>query len=215
MSVEIAKAIAVLTAEFDLPEFAPERIQIWMTKLGVFPAGVVTRAVSNFIDTSKFKPQLSDILDRCKTQLDGNWLGADEAWALMPKSEADSALMTEEIAQAMASATELLQMGDKVAARMAFRDAYTRLVEKAKLEGRQPVYFPSFGTDVQGRLSMLASAVTAGHIAIGMATDALPEHAYDLVKMLGVKNHPLLAGPSPEGKKRLASLLLTLKTAKP
>ncbi len=211
MMIEIAKAIALLTTEYDLTPFSEDRVDMWMSALQKFPAGSVRRATEDFIKSSKFKPQLADIVERCAAQIAGNWLGADEAWAMMPKSEADSSLMTNEIAQAMAAATPLLEAGDRIAARMAFRDAYNRLTEQAKIEGRQPVYFASFGTETQGRLQMLANAVNARHMALEAAVEALPEYGYDLVRMLGVKIHPLLAAPSQEGKQKLAALLLTLK----
>jgi hypothetical protein len=213
MEHEIAQAIALLTAEYDLPAFSDERIEMWMEALRHFPTGSVMASTRNYIRTNRFKPQMADIVAGCASQLDGNWLGADEAWALMPKSEIDSAMLTDEMAQAMAAASPLLEMGDKVAARMAFRDTYNRLIDRAKLEGRCPTYFPSFGTDEAGKVAMLANAVNAKQISLDRATLALPEHASSVVRMVGVKSHPLLAGPTPEGKERLKSLLLTLQAA--
>ena len=211
MKMEIAKAIALLTAEYDLPPFGPDRIQMWGEALSCFPPGSVTRSTTNYIKTNKFKPQLADIVNGCSAQMAGNWLGPDEAWALMPKSESDSAMLTDEIAQAMAAASPLLEAGDKVAARMAFKDAYTRLTDKAKVEGRQPVFFPSFGTDAPGRVTVLANAVRVGQISLDRATEALPEYAPDIVRMCGVTKHPLLAGPTDEQRAKAKALLLTLK----
>lgn len=211
MSLEIAQAIALVTTEYDLPPFSDERVEMWMQALAHFPAGSVMKSVRSYITTNKFKPQLADIVSGCTAQLDGNWPSADEAWALMPKSEHESAMLTNEMSQAMAAATPLLEMRDKVAARMAFKDAYNRLIERAKLEGRNPVYFPSFGSDPAGAVSMLATAVNAKLIPLERATEVRPEFAHDLVKMLGVKSHPLLAGPTNEGKARLKSLLTTLQ----
>lgn len=211
MELEIAKAIALLTTEYDLPTFAEERIEMWMEALRGFPPGSVLASTRRYIAGNKFKPQLADIVAGCVAQVDGNWMGADEAWALMPKSEYDSAMLTDEMAQAMAAASALLQMGDKVAARMAFKDTYCRLVERAKIEGRNPVYFPSFGVDSQGRVAMLANAVNAKQITLDRATTVFPEAAADLVRMLGVRNHPLLAAPSDADKAKVKALLLTLK----
>lgn len=211
MKQEIARAIALLTTEYDLQPFSDDRIEMWMQALAEFPAGSVLRSATSYIKSSKFKPQLADIVEGCRGQIDGQWLGADEAWALMPKSESDSAMLTDEIAQAMAAASSLLETGDKVAARMAFKDAYTRLVEKAKLENRAPRYFPSFGADPLGRVTMLGNAVQKGQISLENATAVLPEYGPDIVRMCGVSKHPLLAGPSQADRQRLKSLLLTLK----
>jgi hypothetical protein len=213
MSREIAQAIALITTEYDLTPFSDERVEMWMQALSNFPAGSVMKSVRSHITTNRFKPQLADIVAGCTSQLDGNWPSADEAWALMPKSEDDSAMLTNEMAQAMAAAAPLLEMRDKVAARMAFRDAYNRLVERAKIEGRSPQYFPSFGADGQRRVSMLASAVSAKQITLERATQALPEYAPDLVRMLGVKNHPLLAGPSEADRAKVKAMLMTLKVS--
>lgn len=209
---ELSEAIALLRAEYqDMPIFDKIRLDMWWRALEHFPDGVIRTAAENHVMTSKFKPQLADIVQACAAQLDGSWMGADEAWALMPKSENESAMLTNEIAEAMAAAAPLLESGDRNAARMAFRSAYERLVGKAKIEGRQPKFFPSFGTDGASRVTMLAGAVQKGQIALEAATEALPEYAPDLVRMLGVKKHPLLAGPSDADRARLKSILNTLR----
>lgn len=209
---ELVEGIATLRAEYeDMRPIDGHRLEMWWEALKNFPAGSIKASVMRHITTNHFKPQLADIVKGCAAQLDGCWLGADEAWALMPKSEHESAMLTDEIAQAMAGASSLIQGGDKVAARMAFKDAYTRLVDKAKLEGRSPRFFPSFGTDAPGRVTMLANAVRAKQISLEVATTALPEYARDIVQTCGIKNHPLLAGPSQADKDRLKALLLTMK----
>lgn len=213
---ELVQAVALLRAEFDdMQVFDEVRLGMWWKALQHFPDGLILRAAERHLTTSQFKPKLADIVQGCAAQLDGNWLGADEAWALMPKSENDSAMLTDEIAQAIAAATPLLEGRDKVAARMAFKDAYNRLVEKAKIEGRSPRFFPSFGVDPVGRVTMLATAVRAGQITLEKATAALPEYGRDIVKMVGVTSHPLLAGPSQADKDRLKALLLTMKDMNP
>lgn len=213
---ELVEAVALLRAEYDdMKPVEGPRLEMWWEALRGFPDGAVRAAAAQHLKTSHFKPQLADIVKACSAQLDGQWLGADEAWALMPKSEHESAMLTDEIAQAIAAATTLLEGGDRVAARMAFKDVYGRLVERAKIEGRTPRFFPSFGTDVLGRVTMLSNAVQKGQISLERATEALPEYAYDIAKMCGAKNHPLLAAPKPENVQRLKSLLQTLRLGGP
>jgi hypothetical protein len=212
---ELGSAIALLQAEYeDMGAVDGPRLEIWWKALCNYPDGAVMAAAERHIMSSKFKPQLADIKEYCDAQISGQWLGPDEAWALMPKSESDSAMLTDEIAQAIAAATPLLEMGDKVAARMAFKDAYTRLVEAAKIAGRQPRYFPSFGEDRAGRVQMLANAVQRGQVTIDRAIEWQPEQATDIVRMAGVKSHPLLAAPSEVGKKAVAALLADLRATK-
>jgi len=213
---ELSEAIALLRAEYDdMKPVEGARLEMWWDALKDFPDGAVRAAAAQHLKTSHFKPQLADIVKACAAQMDGQWMGADEAWGLMPKSEQDSAMLTDEIAQAMAAASPLLEAGDKVAARMAFKDTYNRLVEKAKIEGRAPRFFPSFGADALGRVTMLGNAVQKGQITLERATEVLPEHAYDIAKMCGATKHPLLAAPKPENVQRLKSLLQTLRLGGP
>lgn len=213
---ELAEAIMLLTAEFDdMKPVEGPRLEMWWEALRGFPDGAVRASAVRYVTSNHFKPQLADIIKGCEAQSEGLWMGADEAWALMPKSESDSAMLTDEIAQAMAAASALLEMGDKVAARMAFKDAYNRLIEKAKVEGRQPRFFPSFGSDPLGRVTMLSNAVMKKQITLEHATTALPEHAPDIVRMCGVTKHPLLAAPSTEGKARIQALLADMRTNMP
>lgn len=212
---EFTKATALLKAEYnDFPLLAGPRREMWWTALNGYPDGVLLAAVTRHIKGSSFAPHLNDILRGCDAQTDGGWLGAEEAWALMPKSEYESAMLTDEIAQAIAVATPLFEEGDRVAARMAFKDCYNRLVERAKLEGRQPRYFPSYGTDKHGVVSMLAKAVQVGQIGLNAAINWRPELASEVVKMSGVKNHPLLAAPSEKGKEAVKALLADLRATK-
>jgi hypothetical protein len=212
---ELIQSIALLRAEYDdMKPIEGQRLEMWWEALRGFPDGTVLNSVTRHLKTSHFKPQLADIVKGCEAQTSGSWLGADEAWALMPKSEYDSAILTDEIAQAIAAATPLLEQGDKIAARMAFKDAYTRLVEQARIEGRQPRYFPSFGTDPHARVVMLARAVQTGQVSADKAIGWQPEHATDIVRMAGITSHPLLAPPSDKGRAAVKALLSNLKAIK-
>jgi hypothetical protein len=209
---EMSEAIALLRAEYqDMPTFDRTRVEMWWRALGTYPDGAILRSAERHLTTCKFKPQLADLVEGCRAQVDNQWLGPDEAWALMPKSELDSALLTSEMAEAMGVATPLLEMGDRVAARMAFRDAYMRLVEKAKIENRSPSYFPSWGTDKVQHAPLVANAVKRGQLTVDRAVEFLPEHATQVVRMAGITQHPLLAGPSETGRRAIKQLLQTVK----
>ena len=212
---EVAQTIALLRAEFkDMPVFDRVRLDIWNAALEKFPTGAAQSAATRHITSSRWAPQLADIVRLCELQCNGGWPGADEAWALMPKSECESAMLTNEMAQAMDASAPLLQARDQNGARMAFRDTYNRLTEAAKIEGRGPKYFPSFGDDKVGALNMLAKAVSHGLIPIERAIECRPEHATEIVRMAGIKSHPLLAPPSHTGRQAVKALLANLR-AKP
>lgn len=100
--------------------------------------------------------------------------GADEAWAMIPRDEFTSAVMTEEMAEALHIAQPLLDEGDQVAARMAFKEAYARIVDANKRNGIKPKWFPSLGHDKEGREVVLVEAVRLGRLGVEHAAKLLP-----------------------------------------
>lgn len=98
--------------------------------------------------------------------------GADEAWAMLPyQDESASVVMTDEMAEAFGIAQEV---DDKNGARMAFRDAYNRIVERNKRAGVVPKWFASLGHDTNGREIVLSEAVRLGRISQVYAAGLLP-----------------------------------------
>lgn len=212
MKTEIVKLIALLATEYpNMPAFSDDRIEMWIEQLSVFPPGSVLMAGKNHMRTSRFAPQLAEIVSACQVQAGGGWLSADEAWAMMPKSEVESAMMTNELSQAMAAASLLLEEGEQNAARMAFRAAYSRLVEQAKIEGRAPRYFLSQGSDAHGRIEVLAAAVRAKQIGLDAAISLLPSAAAELASAAGKPHQALLSGPSSAGMAKVKQLMSSLK----
>lgn len=124
----------------------------------------------------RFVPVPADILTQIQGQAahDGR-PGGDEAWAvaLRAADEADTVVWTAEMAQAWAIARPVLQAGDEVGARMAFRDAYNRLVDAARGEGRPAAWSASLGFDLERRALALEAAVQAGHL-VASDVSALP-----------------------------------------
>lgn len=209
---EIVQAITLLTAEYDMPPFEEVRIEMWLADLVRFPSGSVLKSAQNFIRTSKFKPQLSEIVKGCEAQIPVLWLTGDEVWARMPKSERESAMMCNETAEALAIAMPLLEAGEESAARLAFRGAYTRLSEKAKIEGRAPAYFFAQGTNKAQSTEVLAAAVTAGQIGMDQALAIMPAESDRLTRAAGKPQVVLIGGGRQAGKTAaLKAILLTMK----
>ncbi len=122
--------------------------------------GEVKQAMNNHVrDTNRgrFFPKPADI--EAQMQSIELWPDAEEAWALCPKDEYSSAAITEEAAQALGVATALMNDGDMIAARMAFKSAYNRLVDEAIREGRKPHWFATLGHDKDGRYAAEVKAV--------------------------------------------------------
>lgn len=129
------------------------------------------------------------------------WLAADEAWSRVPKIEGQPGLMTDETAQALAVANQFLVLArpDLTAARMAFKGCYDRLVERAKLERRGPVYFVSPGGTFEEQQAVVEEGQRQGLLA-------KPETAPPL-QLSGNSGQLRTPGAKPD----LKALLLTLK----
>jgi hypothetical protein len=152
-------------------------VRIWWASLSRFELSQVREAFSRHIQdikTGKFAPRPADILAILEMMNPDGRLGVEEAWALFPHDEASSAVITDEMAEAMQSARPLMLEGDTIAARMAFKEAYTRITTKNKFNGVAPRWFPSLGHSKEGREEALKQAVTLGRIGKEAAQALLP-----------------------------------------
>jgi hypothetical protein len=146
-------------------------------------------------ERGKFTPKPADIIFQIERRRKVNWLSADEAWSQVPKIEGMAGLLNDVSAQALAVATPLLNAGDETAARMAFKGAYNRLVELAKLERRGPQYWVSPGGSFEEQEAIRAEGVRQGLLAAPK-----PE-----------AEAPRLSHTPSSAKPDLKALLLTLK----
>jgi hypothetical protein len=135
---------------------------------------------------------------------------------MLPHDENTSTVWTEEMAAAWGVAGPLMIEGDRVGARMAFKEAYTRAVNEARDQKLPPKWTPSFGRDVGGRQAAIEEAVRHKRLSLDHAVKLLPlDAAEGLLLSLGVRNHPLLAAPSNVGRQKVKELLLSLKMGAP
>lgn len=92
---------------------------------------------------------------------------ADEAWALALKciDEMQTVVWTAEVAHAWGIAKPVLDLGDKVGARMAFKAAYESAVENARA-AREPIdWSVSLGFDEKARNAVISEAVALGRVS--------------------------------------------------
>lgn len=116
----------------------------------------------------RFPPLPADVIAQIEGRAaDDGRPGADEAWAtaLQARDESASVVWTEETAQAWDTARHVLDLGDEVGARMAFRDAYNRLVDEARRQRRPIDWRASLGFDPAGRVAAIEAANRAGLLA--------------------------------------------------
>lgn len=212
-SSRVIEAIAV-TAELCGRTFSPAAAMVFAGDLDGFPEQAVLSALTRCRKEVRGMLTIQDVVSR----IDDGRPGVEEAWAMIPRDEESSIVWTEEMAQAYGASANLLNEGDKIGARMAFKEAYARLVAEARDRKEPPRWTPSLGSDVSGRQLALIDAVRAKRLPLNHAVDLLaayPDMQHGLLLSLDVQKHPLLAAPSPEGRERVKALLLTLKTGLP
>lgn len=124
----------------------------------------------------RFVPVPADLIAQIEARAgDDGRPGAEEAWALSlaARDEADTVVWTAEMAAAWTVARGVFDLGDEVGARMAFREAYTRLVEEARRGRVAMAWQVSLGFDAERRALAIASAVSLGRLPMSQLT-ALP-----------------------------------------
>lgn len=165
----------------------PEResLRAWWGLMKQFSIAQVGDAFTEYVRRGKFQPKPSDIIEIIERLSPDGRPTADEAWSLVPRDEATTAVLSDEIAEAMAVSRPLLDTGDQVAARMAFRDTYNRLVEENRRAGKRVRWFPSLGHYPDGRAPVIAAAVAAGRLSMGRATALLPHKKEEMENILG------------------------------
>jgi len=195
MSKELAKAIAVC-AELTGTELSQAAARVFSDDLSKYPEQQVMGALSRCRRELKGRLTLADVISR----LDDGRPGVEEAWAMIPKTENESVVWTEEMALAMADAGNLLDYGDEVGARMTFKEKYLSLCRKAREECLPVSWSPSLGYNKYGREPVLIEAYRAGRLSAPQVRIFLPE--FD--------EQPLLSDVNIEIK-QLASAVMGVK----
>jgi len=160
-------------------------------------------------------------LEAVLSRVDDGRPGAEEAWAAIPKDEHGSVVWTTEMRDAWAASYPLLRDGDLIAARMAFKEKYPPLVQRAR-DARLPVQWEiSLGHDLVGRELVLLDAAEKGRLSPQKVRSLLPYHRENeglnarLLALEGKSAAALLPAPSEKVKKLVADLRakLELKSA--
>lgn len=153
----------------------PATIRLYWAALEPYDLPLVKRLLSEHVQSSKFMPAVSEILDRIKAA-DGR-PGPEEAWSMIPHDERASVVWTEEMAQAFCVANPLLRAGDPIAARMAFLESYRALVRRARDTGKPIHWTPSLGHDPADRERALLDAQRLGRLTQQHVAGLLPYRA--------------------------------------
>lgn len=161
-----------------------------LAELEQYPADGVNVALSRCRKELR-KLTLADILER----IPGGHPKPEEAWAIVSRvmrDEQASVVWTEQMAEAYGVACRLGD--DLVAARMAFKEAYTNAVNRARTNQTQPTWRCSFGFDPHGRQTAVEEAVARGFITTEQARKLLPNYSFsDAEKTLSISRVTALA----------------------
>jgi hypothetical protein len=168
-SIELLQAVAV-TAELCGRVFSEGAARVFVADLAAFPEPAVMKALARCRREVKGMLTIQDVVSR----IDDGRPGVEEAWAQMPFDERQSVVWTDEMAQAFSVALPLLEDGEKVAARMAFKESYLRLIGEARDSGKPVNWTPSLGWDVRGRDQVLVEAVAKGRLTYDYAQTICP-----------------------------------------
>lgn len=189
--LDLFRAIAV-TAELTGTELSEVAARVFADDLAAYPLHQVLAALTRCRREVKGRLVLADVISR----MDDGRPGPEEAWALMPKHEADSAVITEEMAKAFGAARELIDAGELVSARMAFLEVYRREVQKARDASTQPRWFASMGHDKSGRAASIIEARERMRITHERAESMMLTHAPDQIDAMPRLGHD---GPQAVG----------------
>lgn len=154
--LEIVKA----TAEIYGKQISLAAAVMFLADLDAHDSNTINAALSKCRKELRNFPTVADVIAR----IDDGRPGAEEAWSLIPQDESGSTVWTEEMQSAYGIAKRLLDEGDAVAARMAFRESYTQKVSEARLSGTRARWTPSLGHDVSGRQVVISEAVRLGRL---------------------------------------------------
>lgn len=188
----LAQALAVAYEVARQPAPTKGVFDVFVRLLTPYPIQAVTRAIDLHMASSEFAPTPAALLKHLEFA-GPQRLAADEAWplALASNDETSTVWLTDEILQAFDSARDLVAAGDEIAARMAFKAAYTRVTEANRLAGVAPAVIRSPGLD---RTTDAAADQKA--IALGFITAAQVERQYPALAAPVTQNVGLLAAPS-------------------
>lgn len=178
---------------------SPTAKALFFNDLKRYPLDLIEHALSAHRldpDRGRFTPTVADISSQIERRRPLQWVGADEAWAAMPKMESEPAILNQATAQALVAAGPLMAEGDMVAARMAFKNCYDRLVSRAKLDREPPQYFLSPGGTHEDQEAVRIEGQRQGLLPA-------PEH--------DVTAQHMLASPSRANVAKMKALLLELK----
>ncbi|RZL40155.1 MAG: hypothetical protein EOP35_01735 [Rubrivivax sp.] len=202
-SSNVIKAVCV-TAELCGRTFTEPAARVFCDDLAAYPEDAVMVALGRCRREVKGMLTTQDVISR----LDDGRPGVEEAWAQIPTGEDDTIVWTAEMAEAHAACAPLLAEGDRIGARMCFKEVYTKAVQRAVSAGQPVEWVTSLGWDLEKRKRVLLAAVKAGKLPALAAREECPALPLTTVEKLA------LPAPDPVRKESVREKLAQFAQAK-
>ena len=153
----------------------------------------------------QFMPKPADIIRQFQQISSNQFPGPEQAWAMFPKHETESACICVEMGKAWGVAVGL----DEIPARMAFKETYAREVAQATAKGRSPDWYMSMGHDPSQRDQAVIDAIEQGLLGVDSAKIHLPHIPSDEIQLL--IDHKISASKLLENHAQTVSTISQLK----
>lgn len=143
-------------------QLSDEMVSFAFEVLSDFSLENIARALVVHARAEKFAPTPSDVV-KILSGFREQHLGPEEAWAIALESfdETRSVVWTEQIQEARNVSWLIYESGDKVGARMAFREVYARLSKDV-----EPKWKLSQGYDKEQKAEVVSRAVEQGRLTL-------------------------------------------------
>lgn len=144
-----------------------ELYDVYMSLLTKYDPNLALKALDKILQENKFFPTIAEIIEVINS-FDGRPT-AEEAWSMLPFSEDDSVVWTDEMRQAFFEGAYPLLESDMYGARRAFESVYERLVKDARNLGSSVHWETSLGHDKHKRFDVIVDAAKKNRISIDYA----------------------------------------------
>lgn len=158
-----AQVMKLLAAAIEIcgSQMSPAAVRVMGDKLAAYPEEAVLKALDRCMSEVTGRLSLAAIIQR----IDDGRPSADEAWAQVGTNDENVTLVTtDEAMLACGEVRLLMEEGDMVAARMAFKSAYERIVTANRANGVKVKWRASLGFDKPGQVRALTAGVQAGKL---------------------------------------------------
>lgn len=189
MAQKTAKALAVL-AEVYGHSVSEAAADFLVEILNKYPEHTVLTALKKCAAECKRFPTPADIIER----IDDGHPGVEMAWGMLPRNETQTVVWTSLIRDAWGVTAPLIDE-DLVAARMAFKEAYSKLLSDARAAQQEPIWEVSMGHDKNLREIAIKNATAKGWLPNDAAVALLGHQPSDSTP------NEMLPGKEPKPQK--------------